>query len=171
MWGFWAGSHWLGSNAAIVNLNWTLNAAGQRYRSLLTEWTTVTNGTTDVAGAFNFRGFHGDYDITLTPPGGQPTLRRMTLDPGAGTSVVRLIAHPSGSRPLLHGSAISSSGQFQFQLTGDAGRTYAIQTSTNLNSPNWATVTNLLNPWGTVSFTNPAASSRSQLFFRARRLP
>jgi len=35
MWGFWAGSHWLGSNAAIVNLNWTLNAAGQRYQSLL----------------------------------------------------------------------------------------------------------------------------------------
>lgn len=171
MWGFWAGSHWLGSNAAIVNLNWTLNAAGQRYRSLLTEWTTVTNGASDVGGGFNFRGFHGNYDITLTPPGGQPTLRRITLDPGAGTNVVTLIAHASGSRPLLHGGAIPPDGQFQFQITGDAGRTYAIQTSTNLNSSNWTTLTNLLNPNGTISYTNPAAPTHPQLYFRARRLP
>jgi endo-1,4-beta-xylanase len=172
MWGFWAGSHWLGSNAAIVNLNWTLNAAGQRYRSLLTEWTTVTNGASDAGGGFNFRGFHGNYDITLTPPGGLPTLRRITLDPGAGTNIVTLISHPSGSRPLLYNSAISSpTGQFQFQLTGDAGRTYAIQTSTNLNSSNWTTLTNLLNSYGTISYTNPIALSSTQRFFRARRLP
>ena len=66
MWGFWAGSHWRGSNAAIVNLNWTLNEAGRRYQALLNEWTTRTNGTTDPAGAFSFRGFHGAYDITVT---------------------------------------------------------------------------------------------------------
>jgi hypothetical protein len=101
----------------------------------------------------------------------QPTLRRITLDSGTGTNVVTLIAHPSGTRPLLHGGAISSGGQFQFQLTGDAGRTYAIQTSTNLNSATWTTLTNLLNPYGTVSYTNPAALSPAQLFFRARRLP
>lgn len=172
MWGFWAGSHWLGSNAAIVNLNWTLNAAGQRYQSLLAEWTTVTSGATDAGGGFNFRGFHGSYDITLTPPGGQPTLRRITLDPGAGTNVVTLIAHPSGLRPLLHGAAISpSSGQLQFQLTGDAGRTYAVQNSTNLDSTDWMTLTNLLNPYGTISYTNPGALSPSQFFFRARLVP
>ena len=171
MWGFWAGSHWLGSNAAIVNLNWTLNAAGQRYQSLLAEWTTVTSGATDAGGGFNFRGFHGSYDITLTPPGGQPTLRRITLDPGPGTNVAPLIAHQSGSRPLLHSAAISSGGQFQFQITGDAGRTYAIQVSTNLNSTNWTTLSNLFNPFGTISYTNPVAVLPSQLFFRARLLP
>jgi hypothetical protein len=171
MWGFWAGSHWRGSNAAIVNLNWTLNQAGRRYQSLLAEWRTTNSGPSSVGGVYDFRGFHGNYDITLTPPGGQPTLRRITLDSGTGTNVVTLIAHPSGTRPLLHGGAISSGGQFQFQLTGDAGRTYAIQTSTNLNSATWTTLTNLLNPYGTVSYTNPAALSPAQLFFRARRLP
>src|SRR5207247_9551804 len=120
--------------------------AGQRYESLLAEWSTVSSGVTDAGGGFNFRGFHGSYDVTLTPPGGQPTLRRITLDPGAGTNAVTLIAHATGSRPLLHGAAISpSNGQFQFRLTGDAGRTYAVQTSTNLDSTNWTTLTNLLN--------------------------
>ena len=95
MWGFWAGSHWLGSNAAIVNLNWTLNAAGQRYQSLLTEWTTVTNGTSGGDGAFDFRGFHGSYDITITAPGGQPTLRQSPWTPApAQTS-----SHSSPTRP------------------------------------------------------------------------
>ena len=139
---------------------------------MLAEWTTVISGATDAGGEFDFRGFHGSYDIILTPPGGQPTLRRIILDSGAGTNVVTLIAHPPGSRPLLHGAAISpASGQFQFQITGDAGRTYAVQTSTNLNSTNWTTLTNLLNPYGTISYTNPGAPSPSQLFFRARLLP
>ena len=84
---------------------------------------------------------------------------------------VTLIAHLSRSRPLLHSEAISSVGQFQFQLTGDAGRTYAIQTSPNLNSANWTTLTNLPNPYGTISYTNPTISSPAQLYFRARRLP
>jgi endo-1,4-beta-xylanase len=170
MWGFWAGSHWLGSNAAIVNLNWTLNAAGQRYQSLLTEWTTITNGATGAGGEFDFHGFHGSYDITLSPPGGQPTLRRITLDPGAGTNVVTLIAHSGGAKPVLHHLALlSANGPFGFQLTGDAGRTFAIQTSTNLSITNWITLTNLFNPNGTIWFTN--SSTLPQQFFRAGLLP
>jgi GH35 family endo-1,4-beta-xylanase len=172
MWGFWAGSHWLGSNAAIVNLNWTLNAAGQRYQSLLAEWTTATNGTADASGAFGFRGFHGSYDITLTAPGGQPTLRRITLDPGAGTNVVTLIAHFSGARPLLHNPGrASANGPFQFQLTGDAGRTYAVQALADLSLTNWTTLTNALNPSGTIWVTNPGSLFQTQQFFRAKMLP
>ncbi len=91
MWGFWAGSHWRGSNAAIVNLDWTLNAAGQRYRSLLDEWTTRTNGTSGAGGVFDFRGVHGSYQVTITPPGGLPVLRTFSLEPGDGTSVLTLV--------------------------------------------------------------------------------
>ncbi len=172
MWGFWAGSHWLGSNAAIVNLNWTLNAAGQRYQSLLAEWTTTTNGASGAGGVFDFCGFHGNYDITLTPPGGLPTLRRITLDPDASASVVTLIAHSGGAKPLLHNpERASANGPFQFQLTGDAGRTFAIQASTNLSSTNWTTLTNMLNPNGTIWFTNPGTVLQPQQFFRARLLP
>jgi endo-1,4-beta-xylanase len=172
MWGFWAGSHWRGSNAAIVNLNWTLNEAGRRYQSLLAEWTTGTNGVTDAGGRFDFRGFHGSYDLTLTPPGGQPTLRRIVLDPGAGTNVVTLIAHYTGPQPLLHGAGFApSGGAFQFQLTSDAGRTYAIQSSTNLNSQDWSILANLVNSNGTIWFTNPGSAIDPRLFFRARLLP
>ena len=172
MWGFWAGSHWLGSNAAIVNLNWTLNAAGQRYQSLLAEWTTRTNGASGADGAYDFRGFHGNYDITLTPPGGLPTLRRMTLDPGAGAIVVPLIAHATGAKPLLHNPGrASASGPFRFQLTGDAGRIFAIQASTNLSTTNWTTISNVANSTGTIWFTNPSPVLQSNQFFRAKLLP
>ena len=40
MWGFWAGAHWRGEHAAIVNYDWSLNEAGRRYEKLLNEWTT-----------------------------------------------------------------------------------------------------------------------------------
>lgn len=170
MWGFWAGSHWRGSNAAIVNLNWTLNEAGRRYQSLLAEWTTLTNGATDAGGGFNYRGFHGDYDITLTPPGGQPTLRRIALDPGDRTSTNMLVINPDDSRPILHSVNYSpADGKFQFQLSGDAGRSNQILTSTTLT--NWVPLTNVYNSSGTISFTNPDPAVQPSLFFRARVLP
>jgi GH35 family endo-1,4-beta-xylanase len=172
MWGFWAGSHWRGSNAAIVNLNWTLNQAGLRYQSLIAEWKTSANGTSDASGAFDFRGFHGNYDITLTPPGGQPTLRRITLDPGAGTNVVTLVAHSFGAQPILHNARLTSGDtQLRFQLTGNAGRAYAIQSSTNLSATNWTTLATVSNVAGTLWYTNPAVPAHPVQFFRARLLP
>lgn len=171
MWGFWAGSHWRGTNAAIVNLDWTLNEAGQRYQSLLDEWTTTTNGPSDSGGAFRLRGFHGRYDITLTPPDGEPTLRRITLEPGEGTNVVTLIAHLSGEKPVLHHvETAPGTGLFRFQLTGDAGRTYAIQNSTN-PAAGWTTLTNLFNAGGTTVFTHSAAIPTMQEYFRAELRP
>jgi hypothetical protein len=175
MWGFWAGSHWRGSNAAIVNLDWTLNEAGRRYQALLTEWTTRTNGATDPTGVLAFRGFHGAYDVTVTLPGKQPTLRRIALDPGIGTSTNVLIVNPTDpSRPVLHSiNYLPTSSQFSFQLSGDAGRTNQLQVSTTLTNPisNWTPLSNIYNASGTVGFTNPAPATQPQLFFRARVLP
>jgi GH35 family endo-1,4-beta-xylanase/uncharacterized FlaG/YvyC family protein len=85
MWGFWEGAHWKGRDAAIVNYDWTLNQAGKRFEALMEEWTTKTSGRTDETGAFNFRGFFGEYEITLTVPGKGKTVRRLTLSPGKGT--------------------------------------------------------------------------------------
>jgi len=172
MWGFWAGSHWRGSNAAIVNLNWTLNQAGLRYQSLLAEWRTTNSGPSGVDGAYDFRGFHGNYDITLTPPGGQPTLRRVTLDPGVGTNLVTLVAHASGAQPVLHNPGLASNAtQIKFQLTGNAGRAYTIQSSTNLSTTNWATLATVSNLTGTLWYTNPSVPPHPRQFFRARLLP
>jgi len=98
MWGFWAGSHWQGPDAAIVDLDWTVNAAGQRYQALRFEWTTAAAGSTDADGAFDFRGFHGTYDITLTPIGGAPVTEQFTLSPGSGLEVVTItLAHGDGN--------------------------------------------------------------------------
>jgi hypothetical protein len=126
-------------------------------------------------GVFAFRGFHGSYDITVTLPGSQPTLRRISLDPGTGTSTNVLIVNTSDpSRPVLHSVNYSAaSGQFSFELSGDAGRTNQIQVSSGLTNPisNWTPLSNIYNASGTVGFTNPAPATQSELFFRARVLP
>jgi hypothetical protein len=133
MWGFWAGSHWRGSTAAIVNLNWTLNAAGLRYQSLLNEWTTRTNGVADAGGGFNFRGYHGSYDITITPPGGTPTVRRLRLDPGATTNLV-IFTVPSMTPPNFAFGKILRlpDGNMALVATGSVGTLYRLWASTNL---------------------------------------
>lgn len=70
MWGFWEGD---GANSPIVNTDWTLNAAGVRYESLINEWTTNSEAKTDANGVANFRGFYGTYRVTLTLDGAEPT--------------------------------------------------------------------------------------------------
>ena len=133
MWGFWAGSHWRGSNAAIVNLDWTVNAAGLRYQSLLAQWTTTTNGTADAAGGFYFRGFHGDYDLTITPPGGVATVRHITVAPGAGTNVAAFTVPPAVP-PNFPVGAIRRLANRNFSLTatGSIGTPYRFWANTNL---------------------------------------
>ena len=175
MWGFWAGSHWRGSNAAIVNLDWSLNEAGRRYQSLLTEWTTRTNATTDSAGVLGFRGFHGSYDLLVTPPGGPTTLRRLTVEPGSSAQSATLTVNPGDARPFLHGQTYSATaGQFTFQLTGEAGRSYQIQSATAMfptNPPVWTALTSVSNPSGTISVSTTNPSTPGRRFFRARQLP
>ncbi len=84
MWGFWAGAHYMGPDAAIVNLDWTLNEAGRRYRELMEEWTTHESGTADSQGVYLFRGFHGEYTILLSGSGGANAWYDITLAPGIG---------------------------------------------------------------------------------------
>jgi GH35 family endo-1,4-beta-xylanase len=83
-WGFWDGDQWR-EDAQLVELDWTINAAGQRYLDLMDEWTTSDSGTTDDWGDVYFRGFHGTYEITLSVPG-QPVARyTIELEPGETT--------------------------------------------------------------------------------------
>ena len=72
MWTFWAGDHWRGADAAIVDQDWTINEAGQRYLDLMDEWTTETSGVTNFDGVYEFTGFHGDYEIEVVIPGEDP---------------------------------------------------------------------------------------------------
>jgi len=101
MWGFWEGRHWR-PNSAIVDLDWTINAAGQRYLALMEEWTTRASGTTDAGGAFAFRGFHGDYEVVVTTPGGEAYAATLVLEAGGAAEVV--VEVPGGCAADFDGS-------------------------------------------------------------------
>ena len=65
MWGFWAGNHWRGADSAIVDQDWTINAAGRKYFELMDEWTTnLTAKARKAKTELRFRGFHGNYVVT-----------------------------------------------------------------------------------------------------------
>ncbi|HEV2968517.1 MAG TPA: DUF4082 domain-containing protein [Pirellulales bacterium] len=97
MWGFWAGSQWRGPTAAMVNLDWTLNADGQRYEDLMHQWTTIADGATNGAGNLDFRGFAGTYAVTVTGPDGSTTVQQFSVSPGAGTSRTTIVINVPAS--------------------------------------------------------------------------
>jgi len=78
MWGFWQDRHWR-EDCYIVNSDWSLNAAGERYEALMDEWTTNDASVTDNNGNADFRGFHGSYAVVLTPAGGNPEVHEIEL--------------------------------------------------------------------------------------------
>jgi GH35 family endo-1,4-beta-xylanase len=111
MWGFWAGAHWR-TNAAIVNLDWSLNEAGRRYQALRAEWRTAFTNITDAQGTLSFRGFHGDYEIDLETNGVTPSSHFLRLEAGAGVfemvltnlAAPQIVLQPRGGEVFLGGS-------------------------------------------------------------------
>ncbi len=88
MWGY-DQNVWRG-NGIVNDDTWVLNQAGVRYEALLDEWTTNTSDTTDINGEADFRGFHGTYEITLTPPDSPAEVYTIELEPGSGTAEFEL---------------------------------------------------------------------------------
>ncbi len=71
------------------------------------------------------------------------------------------------ARPTLDTPALVN-GQFQFQVNGDLGPDYFIQSSTNLNGPaNWVTVWSTNSPALPITWTAPSASNYALQFYRA----
>ncbi len=69
MWGFWEGRHWL-PNAALWRRDWTIKPNGQAWLDLVQKaWWTNADAKTDGQGAYQTRGFLGDYEITVTANG------------------------------------------------------------------------------------------------------
>ncbi len=97
-WVPWAGDSWRGTNAGLARTDWTLSAAGQRFESLMREWSTQTNGQTDTNGIFAFRGFPGEYEITVSVPGGASVTQKIVLDAaGAKTNFIFNLGQSSGA--------------------------------------------------------------------------
>lgn len=95
LWGFWEKRHWLGKDAALVDANWNLLPAGERVRKLLLdEWRTAATGRTDGSGRMRFRGFYGDYEVTVTMPDGAKARVSAGFAPSATTAKVSVPASP-----------------------------------------------------------------------------
>jgi alpha-L-arabinofuranosidase len=65
----------------------------------------------------------------------------------------------------------AAGGQFVFQLRGQPGTPYVMQTSTNLPSTNWLSVSTNTLAGSTLNFTNPIPSGPGQKFWRAAWRP
>lgn len=90
LWGFWEGAHWRGPDAALVNLDWSLNAAGERFEELLAEWTSDETRSSDSTGGATARLFHGSYRVGVDLPGLAETLVTTELEAGAGPLMLDL---------------------------------------------------------------------------------
>ena len=73
LWGFWANAHWRGEDAALVESDFTINEAGQKYLELRDEWSTHVKSVSDSQGRLAFRGFQGTYLVSVVNPDTQAT--------------------------------------------------------------------------------------------------
>ncbi|XP_057791605.1 endo-1,4-beta-xylanase 1-like isoform X2 [Salvia miltiorrhiza] len=66
LWGFWE-LMMSRDNAHLVNAEGDLNEAGRRYLALRQEWLTRAHGFVSDEGEFEYRGFHGEYEVEVVP--------------------------------------------------------------------------------------------------------
>ena len=108
MWGFWAGTHWRGADASIVDQDWTINKAGEKYFHLInTEWTTNAEGSTDAAGDVGFRGFHGSYLVTTTRASSGTEIKNyhlVSVPPGDGELDAKLVLDANPNSLTIYGT-------------------------------------------------------------------
>jgi len=90
MWGFWSGAHWR-SHAPVFNVDWSLKESGKQYIDLVyNKWLTNESGRTGADGTCRFRGFYGDYDITVSAGGKTKTVEARFYKGGDNTVTVVL---------------------------------------------------------------------------------
>jgi GH35 family endo-1,4-beta-xylanase len=91
LWGFGAKTHWMGPDAALMDADGTLNAAGSRISHLLRkEWSTRGDGVTGADGCLAFRGFYGSYAVTVRAPDRREIVQEVRLTKSAPTAAVQL---------------------------------------------------------------------------------
>jgi GH35 family endo-1,4-beta-xylanase len=90
LWGFGAKTHWMGPEAALMNADNTLNAAGIRISHLLREvWTTRGSAGRADDGRISFRGFYGKYLLKITLADGREIEREVSLTKAAPQAVIQ----------------------------------------------------------------------------------
>ncbi len=89
-WGFWEGAHWRAKEGGhLVNRDFSFKPAMNAYRDLVfKQWWTNASGQSNARGAFQTRGFKGDYDLRATK-NGKSAARSVRFDEKTG--VVTLV--------------------------------------------------------------------------------
>jgi hypothetical protein len=101
MWGFWEGSHWK-PQGAMIRRDWSEKPMYRVWRELIFErWHTDTSGATDSSGTFRFRGFLGEYEITVQAGGSTVELKAELKQDG---QVLRVpVSGAGGGQPAPDG--------------------------------------------------------------------
>jgi GH35 family endo-1,4-beta-xylanase len=116
MWGFWEATHWL-DDAHLVDLDWTINEAGQQYFDLIEEWTTnVSASASSENSSLEFRGFHGNYLIkTTVKPSNVVNYHLVRVEPGTGTQNVELsLAGRAPGTLMIYGTSGDDLFEYDF---------------------------------------------------------
>lgn len=96
MWGFWEKAHWR-PQAAMLRTDGSLKPNGHAYLDLVRgQWWTDVEGRTDAQGAFQTRGFLGDYEVAATHEG--ETKSTILTLPKEGTRA-EIVLDKRSSRP------------------------------------------------------------------------
>lgn len=101
-------------------------------------------------------------------PAGQYSIiaRAINTVGGSGDSApAKITVSATGTRPTLQNVVRLNGTGFQFTVSGNAGQTYVVETSTNL--VHWSTASTVANN-GTVTITGSSVSQDTRRFFRAR---
>ncbi len=143
---------------APVGSNATLSASAGGTAPLAYQWrlngTNITSATNSSYTRVNAQVIHaGNYSVAVTNTSGSVTssVAALTLTPTAPlsfTSIARL-----------------KDGRVQLGINGEAGFNIQLLTSTNLIT--WSVLTNLANPFGSLSFTDDPPANVSNQFYRA----
>lgn len=87
-WGFWEGQHWF-PVAALWNKDWTIRKHGKVFTDLVSKtWWTNFEGITSDNGTVEFRGFCGDYNITIKYKG-QTVQQKYSLSNNGGELIIK----------------------------------------------------------------------------------
>jgi len=89
-WCLWEDAAWKPS-AAFYSSDWGKKRIAQAWEYMIKkEWHTDATIRTDGDGTAQFRGFLGDYEITVTSPAGRKNKILFTLEKGAAAAKVQL---------------------------------------------------------------------------------
>lgn len=89
LWGFWE-LLMSRDNAHLVNAEGDVNEAGKRLLALRQEWLTRARGYVNEEGEFEYRGFHGVYEVEVVTYSKEKVVKKFVVDEGEDPVVISI---------------------------------------------------------------------------------